>query len=138
MGIGSLMIKKANLLIASNPTFGLGFTVGEEPHRCIVDARNAGAAVLLISEDLDELLALVDRVGVMRGGRIVYEVMTQRTQRSGSLVRTWPVLEPPERSPPPSSYLSKPHSAWIRMPHLGQESGRTPRKCHRLYPNHEA
>jgi simple sugar transport system ATP-binding protein len=34
-------------------------------------ARDAGAAVLVISEDLDEVLALADRIGVMNGGRIV-------------------------------------------------------------------
>jgi simple sugar transport system ATP-binding protein len=39
-----------------------------------VDARNGGAAVLLISEDLDELLGLVDRILVMSAGRIVHEV----------------------------------------------------------------
>lgn len=36
-------------------------------------ARDAGAAVILISEDLDEVLALSDRVGVMSRGRIVAE-----------------------------------------------------------------
>jgi simple sugar transport system ATP-binding protein len=36
-------------------------------------ARDAGAAVLVISEDLDEVLALADRIGVMNSGRIVSE-----------------------------------------------------------------
>ena len=36
-------------------------------------ARDAGAAVLVISEDLDEVLALADRIGVMSGGRMVAE-----------------------------------------------------------------
>ena len=53
----------------------------EETHRRIVDVRNAGAAVLLISEDLDELLELVDRVVVMSDGRIVYEVLAQRAEK---------------------------------------------------------
>jgi simple sugar transport system ATP-binding protein len=39
----------------------------------IVAARNAGAAVLLISEDLDELLELADRIVVMFEGRLVHE-----------------------------------------------------------------
>ena len=39
----------------------------------IVEARNRGAAVLLISEDLDEILELSDRILVMCDGRIVYE-----------------------------------------------------------------
>jgi simple sugar transport system ATP-binding protein len=36
-------------------------------------ARNAGAAVLLVSEDLDEIMELADRIVVMREGRITYE-----------------------------------------------------------------
>jgi simple sugar transport system ATP-binding protein len=44
-----------------------------EIHDRILAARNAGAAVLLVSEDLDEILALSDRVVVMSGGRIVHE-----------------------------------------------------------------
>ena len=39
-----------------------------------MEVRNRGAAVLLVSEDLDELLELADRIVVMFGGRIVYEV----------------------------------------------------------------
>lgn len=38
-----------------------------------MDARNRGAAVLLVSEDLDELLALSDRIIVMSNGKFVYE-----------------------------------------------------------------
>ncbi len=41
--------------------------------REIVAARNRGAAVLLVSEDLDELLELADRIVVMFDGRLVYE-----------------------------------------------------------------
>jgi simple sugar transport system ATP-binding protein len=44
-----------------------------------VGARNAGAAVLLVSEDLDELLDLADRIVVMREGRIVHEADNGRT-----------------------------------------------------------
>ena len=79
--LGRELSEKVNLLIASNPTFGLDFMACEETHRRIVDVRNAGAAVLLISEDLDELLELVDRVVVMSDGRIVYEVLAQRAEK---------------------------------------------------------
>ena len=45
----------------------------------IVDARNAGSAVLLISEDLDELLELSDRLGVIFDGHIVFETRPGQT-----------------------------------------------------------
>jgi simple sugar transport system ATP-binding protein len=62
-----------SVLIVANPVFGLDFAAVAEIHDRILAARNAGAAVLLVSEDLDEILALSDRVVVMSGGRIVHE-----------------------------------------------------------------
>lgn len=64
---------EVDLLIISNPCFGLDFSAVSEIRARIMAARNAGAAVLLISEDLDEILELADRVLVMSEGRIVYE-----------------------------------------------------------------
>lgn len=61
------------LLIAANPCFGLDFAAVEFIHGQIVEARNRGVAVLLVSEDLDELLKLSDRILVISGGRFVYE-----------------------------------------------------------------
>ena len=59
------------LLVASQPTRGLDVGATEYVHRRIFEARARGAAVLLISTDLDEVLALSDRVGVMSAGRLV-------------------------------------------------------------------
>jgi general nucleoside transport system ATP-binding protein len=61
------------LLVAANPCFGLDVKAVSEIRARIVAARNAGAAVLLLSEDLDEILELSDRIVVMREGAIVYE-----------------------------------------------------------------
>ncbi|WP_026784458.1 ABC transporter ATP-binding protein [Pleomorphomonas koreensis] len=66
-----------DLLIVANPCFGLDFSAVAEIRARIMRARNAGAAVLLISEDLDELLELSDRILVMSEGRIVYETKAQ-------------------------------------------------------------
>ena len=44
----------------------------------ILMARNQGAAVLLLSEDLDEVLSLSDRVCVISGGQLVYETTPQQ------------------------------------------------------------
>jgi simple sugar transport system ATP-binding protein len=61
------------VLIVQNPCFGLDLNGVAEIRNRIVTARNAGAAVLLISEDLDEILELSDRILVMFEGRLVYE-----------------------------------------------------------------
>ena len=62
----------ADLLLVSNPVFGLDFAAVAEIQGRLVAARNRGAAVLLVSEDLDELLKLSDRIVVMSAGRIVF------------------------------------------------------------------
>ncbi len=61
------------LLIAAQPTRGVDVGAIEFIHGRIVAARDAGAAVLLISSDLDEILALADRILVMYEGRVVAE-----------------------------------------------------------------
>ncbi|MCL1470293.1 ABC transporter ATP-binding protein [Argonema antarcticum] len=61
------------LLIAANPCFGLDFAAVEFIHGQIVSARNRGVAVLLVSEDLDEILKLSDRILVISEGKFVYE-----------------------------------------------------------------
>ena len=63
---------EVSLLIAANPCFGLDFSAVDQIHNAIVEARNRGVAVLLVSEDLDELLALGDRILVISDGQFVY------------------------------------------------------------------
>jgi simple sugar transport system ATP-binding protein len=62
-----------NVLIAANPVFGLDFAAVKDIHARLRGVRDQGGAVLLISEDLDELLELADRIVVMSDGRIVFE-----------------------------------------------------------------
>ena len=64
---------EVKLLIVANPCFGLDVAAVAEIRGQLMAARNRGAAVLLVSEDLDELLELSDRILVMSEGRIVYE-----------------------------------------------------------------
>ncbi len=64
---------EVHLLIAANPCFGLDFAAVAEIRGQIMAARNRGVGVLLISEDLDELFELSDRILVMSEGKIVYE-----------------------------------------------------------------
>lgn len=66
-----------NVLVVANPVFGLDFAAVADIHSQIMDARNRGAAVLLVSEDLHEIFELSDRICVMFQGEIVYEVATK-------------------------------------------------------------
>ncbi|MFN3689067.1 ABC transporter ATP-binding protein [Salinarimonas sp.] len=71
-----------DVLIVANPCFGLDFASVAEIRAQILDARNRGAAVLLVSEDLDEILELSDRVAVMSEGRIVHVAEIDKTDRT--------------------------------------------------------
>jgi ABC-type uncharacterized transport system ATPase subunit len=65
---------KPRVLVVASPTRGLDVAAIETVHRYLRDAASNGVGVLLISEDLDEILALADRVAVMYEGAIVGEV----------------------------------------------------------------
>jgi ABC-type uncharacterized transport system ATPase subunit len=71
-----------DVLIVANPCFGLDFASVAEIRAQIMEQRNHGAAVLLVSEDLDEILELADRVAVMSGGTINYAAPVGETDRS--------------------------------------------------------
>jgi general nucleoside transport system ATP-binding protein len=62
------------VIVAVYPSRGLDAGAIEAVHRRLIAERDRGSAVLLISEDLDELLSLADRIVVMYEGRIVGEV----------------------------------------------------------------
>jgi ABC-type uncharacterized transport system ATPase subunit len=61
------------VLVAANPCFGLDFGAVADIRSRIMDARNKGTAVLLISADLEEIFALSDRILVMSEGKVVHE-----------------------------------------------------------------
>jgi simple sugar transport system ATP-binding protein len=63
--------RPVKLLIANQPTRGIDVGSIEFIHQQIIDQRDAGSAVLLVSAELDEILSLADRVAVMFEGRIV-------------------------------------------------------------------
>ncbi len=59
------------LLVAMHPTRGLDVGATEQVHRLLLQQRAEGSGLLLISEDLDEIMALADRIAVLYGGRIM-------------------------------------------------------------------
>jgi len=66
-------------LIAAHPTRGVDLGAIDAIHRRLIGARDAGLAVLLVSSELTELLALADRLCVIREGRIVHETTPATT-----------------------------------------------------------
>ena len=62
--------KTPQLIIAHQPGWGLDIGAVAYVQQQLIDARDAGACVLLISDDLDEVLALGDRVAVMHVGKL--------------------------------------------------------------------
>jgi general nucleoside transport system ATP-binding protein len=75
------LARPVRLLIMQNPCVGLDVAAANEIRQQILQVRNSGAAVLLISEDLDEVLQLSDRVLVMASGRITYKTDRTRADR---------------------------------------------------------
>ncbi|MEA4884619.1 MAG: ABC transporter ATP-binding protein [Clostridia bacterium] len=63
--------RKPNLIVAAQPTRGLDVGAIEFVHHRLVEARDAGKAVLLVSLELDEIMALADRIAVIYEGEIV-------------------------------------------------------------------
>lgn len=70
-----------SILIVQNPCFGLDLNATAEIRNRIMDARNLGVAVLLVSEDLDEVMELSDQILVMSEGRIVYKTTGENAER---------------------------------------------------------
>jgi ABC-type uncharacterized transport system ATPase subunit len=62
------------VVVAVHPTRGLDVGATEAVHQVLLAQRSAGIGILLISEDLEELLSLCDRISVIFEGRIVGSV----------------------------------------------------------------
>ncbi len=76
------------LLVAAQPTRGLDVGATEYIHKTLLEQRDRGVAILLISTELEEVLALSDRIAVIYEGRIAGEVAGDRanTQKIGLLM----------------------------------------------------
>jgi simple sugar transport system ATP-binding protein len=97
--------RPAKLLVASQPTRGLDVGSIEYIHGRIIEKRNDGLAVLLVSPELDEVLALSDRIAVMYRGRIVAIVPAEHASKEylGLLMAG----VDPATLPPPEQYATK-------------------------------
>jgi len=82
---------KPVLLVAIQPTRGLDVGAIEGVHHLLLAQREAGAAVLLVSEELEELLALSDRVVVIYEGRLMGEVRDSDLETVGLMMTGTPL-----------------------------------------------
>jgi general nucleoside transport system ATP-binding protein len=69
--LARVLAREPKVIVAAQPTRGLDVGATDFVRRQLIAQRDRGAAVVLVSEDLDEILALSDRVAVMYEGRIV-------------------------------------------------------------------
>jgi ABC-type uncharacterized transport system ATPase subunit len=75
--IGRELHKHPRLIVAAGPTRGIDVAGCEYIQDRLLEQRDAGAAVLLVSLDLDELMAVSDRLVVMQGGRVSGELAAE-------------------------------------------------------------
>ena len=80
--------KKPKIIVAFQPTVGLDVAGIEYVHEQLINMKNGGCAVLLVSMDLDEIIILSDRIAVMYGGKVVAikEPETTTKAQLGSLM----------------------------------------------------
>jgi general nucleoside transport system ATP-binding protein len=86
--LGRELARKPKLLIAAQPTRGLDVGAIDYVHTQIIERRNAGTAVMLVSTELDEIFALSDRIAVLREGRIacILERAEATVERIGAMM----------------------------------------------------
>jgi simple sugar transport system ATP-binding protein len=68
--VGREILSEPSALVVAYPTWGVDVAAVAAIHAALVDLRDRGAAVVVLSEDLDELLSLSDRVAVLYAGRL--------------------------------------------------------------------
>lgn len=73
---------EVDVLVVANPCFGLDFGAVADIQGQIMMARNSGSAVILVSEDLDEILELSDKIMVIYSGKLVYETTPAKANLS--------------------------------------------------------
>jgi simple sugar transport system ATP-binding protein len=90
-------------LLVSQPTRGVDVGAAQYIHRRLLEQRERGTAILIISEDLDEVLALADRIVVMYEGSIIGEADPRTTTREAvGLMMAGVAADSSERTAAPS------------------------------------
>ncbi|UVE18394.1 ABC transporter ATP-binding protein [Pseudomonas sp. LS44] len=80
--LGREILQQPKLLVAAHPTWGVDVGAAAAIHRALIALRDAGAAILVISEDLDELFQISDRLAALSSGRLSALKPTAETDTS--------------------------------------------------------
>jgi len=75
--LARVLTRDPNVILANQPSRGLDIGAVTDVHRRLLEARSRGAGIILISEDLDELLALSDRISVLHRGHLSPAMATE-------------------------------------------------------------
>jgi simple sugar transport system ATP-binding protein len=75
--VGREVLQNPAVLVAAQPTWGVDAGAAAAIHQAILDLAAAGAAVVIVSQDLDELLAITDRLAVINAGRLSRTLVTK-------------------------------------------------------------
>ena len=74
--VGREIIKKPRVFFVAQPTWGVDVGSANEIRRKLINLRDAGGAILVISEELEELFEITDRMYVLRSGRMSPSIRT--------------------------------------------------------------
>jgi ABC-type uncharacterized transport system ATPase subunit len=75
--VGREVLQEPAVLVINQPTWGVDAGAARAIHEAIMALAEAGAAVMIISQDLDEIFILTDRVAVIAGGHVSEPVLTR-------------------------------------------------------------
>ena len=86
--MGREILQKPDVLVVSQPTWGVDAGAAAAIHQALVDLAASGSAIVVISQDLDELLSLCDTLAVINGGRLsgAMKVADARIEEIGLLM----------------------------------------------------
>ncbi|WP_117234986.1 ABC transporter ATP-binding protein [Vibrio maerlii] len=85
--IGREIEQQPKVLICAHPTWGVDIGAASAIHRQLIALRDAGAAILVISEDIDELFVISDRIAALYEGQLSQSVETEKT--SVEMIGQW-------------------------------------------------
>ena len=77
------LLSKPRVIVVATPTRGLDVAATDAVRKMLIEAADVGVGILLISEDLDEVLELADRVVVMFRGAVMGEADRRDADRDG-------------------------------------------------------